>query len=86
MTLGQILEAKSLREVYMVWFTTEQGEQFFMGKHAHNYCKIREFALAYTDMRDAEKRCLGIRDEVKYQDVEDVGVNTIYIGNGITIS
>lgn len=89
MNLEQILEVKAemkaLREVYVVWFTTKSGERFFMGEYPHNYCNIKDKAHAYTGLRMAEERCLGLYDEVKSQDVDDIGVDTIYVGDGITI-
>mgnify|MGYP003120660534 CR=1 FL=1 len=85
MTIEQILEVKAIREVHIVWFVTDLGERFFMGEYAHNYCKMKDKAFAYTKMLEAEKRCLGLYDEVKCQDIENIGVDTIYVGDGITI-
>jgi len=85
MTIEQILEVKALREVYVVWFITESGERYFMGEDAHTYCKMKDKAFVYTKMLDAEKRCLGLYAEVACQDIDDIGVDTIYVGDGITI-
>ena len=85
MTIQQILEAKAIREVHVAWFLTKEGEQFFMSKNKQTYCKVKHQAFAYTEMLDAEKRCLGIYAEVACQDIEDIGVDTIYVGDGITI-
>ena len=83
MTLNEAIEAKAIPEAHIVWYTLKNHEhKKYYACDDYSWSKFHHMkgsAKAFENMRDAEKRCLEVHDEILPELFIEAGVDTIRV-------